>query len=129
MLFRSPDERIATTVSGGVVTLQGAVPSWAHRSDAERAIQRLVGVRGVVNRITVACAQADPVAIKLQIERALERRAERTARRITISVRDGVVTLTGPVASWIERQAIERIAGSSPGVRSVEDRMTIEPSL
>ena len=112
-----------------MVTLQGTVPSWAHRSDAERAIQRLVGVRGVVNRITVACAQADPVAIKLQIERALERRAERTARRITISVRDGVVTLTGPVASWIERQAIERIAGSSPGVRSVEDRMTIEPSL
>ena len=124
-----PDERIATTVSGGVVTLQGSVPAWAHRADAERVVQRIVGVRAVVNRINVACPQADPVAIKLQIERALERRAECAARRISISVRDGKVTLTGPVASWTERQAIERIAGSSPGVRGIEDRMTIEPYM
>ena len=122
-----PDDRIATTVSSGVVTLQGNVTNWAHRVDAEKAIQRLVGVRAVVNRLTVTGTAIDPVAIKFQIERALERRAEREARRLSITVRDGIVTIAGPVATWAERQMVERIAASSPGVRGIDDRTTIEP--
>ncbi|MEI6475618.1 MAG: BON domain-containing protein [Planctomycetota bacterium] len=124
-----PDDRIQMTVSSGVVTLQGVVNNWSNRSDAEKVVKRIVGVRGIVNRLTVGGTTIDPVAIKLQIERALERRAEREARRIVVTVRDGAVTLTGPVASWAERQMVERVAGSSPGVRSVTDRMTIEPYL
>lgn len=124
-----PDDRIQMTVSSGVVTLQGIVNNWSNRSDAEKVVKRIVGVRGIVNRLTVGGTTIDPVAIKLQIERALERRAEREARRIVVTVRDGAVTLTGPVASWAERQMVERVAGSSPGVRSVTDRMTIEPYL
>lgn len=124
-----PDDRIATTVSSGVVTLQGNVTNWAHRVDAEKAIQRLVGVRAVVNRLTVTGAAIDPVAIKLQIERALERRAEREARRLSVTVRDGIVTIAGPVATWAERQMVERIAASSPGVRGIDDRTTIEPVI
>ena len=124
-----PDDRIKSTVSSGVVTLQGVVDSWSNRLDAEKAVQRLIGVRSIVNRITVGGAVIDPIAIKLQIERALERRAEREARRIVVSVRDGVVTLTGPVASWADRQMVERVAGSTPGVRSIDDRLTIEPYL
>jgi osmotically-inducible protein OsmY len=112
-----------------VVTLQGVVDSWSNRLDAKKAVQRLIGVRSIVNRITVGGAVIDPIAIKLQIERALERRAEREARRIVVSVRDGVVTLTGPVASWADRQMVERVAGSTPGVRSIDDRLTIEPYL
>jgi osmotically-inducible protein OsmY len=124
-----PDDRIKSTVSSGVVTLQGVVDSWSNRLDAKKAVQRLIGVRSIVNRITVGGAVIDPIAIKLQIERALERRAEREARRIVVSVRDGVVTLTGPVASWADRQMVERVAGSTPGVRSIDDRLTIEPYL
>lgn len=122
-----PDERISTTVSGGTVTLRGTVPSWSNRMDAERCVQRLTGVRSVVNRITVEPPAADPGAIKLQIERALERRAEREARRITVSVQDGTVTLSGAVHSWADRNAVERIAGTSPGVRTVDDRLVVDP--
>jgi osmotically-inducible protein OsmY len=122
-----PDERISTTVSGGTVTLRGTVPSWSNRMDAERCVQRLSGVRSVVNRITVEPPAADPGAIKLQIERALERRAERESRRITVSVHDGTVTLSGSVHSWADRNAVERIAGTSPGVRTVDDRLVVDP--
>ena len=79
-----PDERISTTVSGGTVTLRGTVPSWSNRMDAERCVQRLTGVRSVVNRVTVEPPAADPGAIKLQIERALERRAEREENRYRV---------------------------------------------
>jgi osmotically-inducible protein OsmY len=44
-----------------------------------------------------------------------------------VSVRDGVVTLTGTVRSWSEKNAVLRAAAYAPGVRSVEDRTTVDP--
>ena len=122
-----PDERISCTVSSGTVTLRGTVDTWAQRGDAERAVQRLTGVRQVVNRLTVESRSVDPAAVRLQIERALERRAEREARRIVVAVKDGVVTLTGAVQSWAERNAVERVAGSASGVTGIDDRIVVDP--
>lgn len=122
-----PDERIMSTVSGGVVTLEGDVDTWTQRADAEKAVQRLIGVRNVINRITVAARPVNAEDIRRQIEEALERHAEREAKRIGVTVRDGVVTLTGTVRSWGEKNIIDRVAGFAPGVRRVEDRTTVDP--
>ena len=46
-----PDERITSTVSMGIVTLEGPVDTWAQRADAERAVRGLSGVRGVINQL------------------------------------------------------------------------------
>jgi osmotically-inducible protein OsmY len=59
-----PDERITSTVAGGMVTLEGTVDTWVQRYDAERAVQRLTGVKGVRNRVAVSPGSADPDAIK-----------------------------------------------------------------
>jgi hypothetical protein len=59
----------------------------------------------------------------LAIERALERRGERHARRIGVEVRDGIATLTGSVYSWSERRSVLGAARSTPGVRAVEDQL------
>jgi osmotically-inducible protein OsmY len=122
-----PDDRITTTVSEGVVTLEGEVDLWSQRADAERAIERLSGVKGVINRIAIAPKAVDAAFVKRQIEEALERQAEREARRIGVSISDGVVTLTGTVRSWAERNAIDRVAGYAQGVRRVDDRLTVDP--
>jgi len=122
-----PDERITTTVSNGVVTLQGTVDTWTQRDDADRAVRRLTGVKGVINQIVVAVKPADPGQIKQEIEEALERQTEREAKRIGVSVRDGVVTLTGSVRSWAEKNAIERAASYAPGIRRVEDKTMVDP--
>ena len=124
-----PDDRITTTVANGAVTLQGTVDSWAQRQDTERAVQRITGVRGVNNLITVASKPADPRLIKQQIEDALERQAEREAKRIEVSVHDGVATLTGTLRSWGEKNAVERVAVHAPGVRRIEDKTTVDPYL
>jgi osmotically-inducible protein OsmY len=77
--------------------------------------------------MTVETRPIDPSAIRLQIERALERRAEREARKITVAVKDGVVTLSGTVQSWADRNAVERVAGSAAGVTGIDDRLMVDP--
>jgi osmotically-inducible protein OsmY len=49
-----PSVGIEVTVAGGVVTLQGRVNYEYQREVADRAIQHLAGVRGVVNKLAVA---------------------------------------------------------------------------
>jgi osmotically-inducible protein OsmY len=124
-----PHERIQSTVSNGLVTLEGNVDSWTEREDAERAVQNLVGVHGVTDKMTVLSAKpVQSERVREAIENALERRAEREARRIRVEVTGtGTVTLTGQVRSWAEKRATLAAARFAPGVRSVEDHLEINP--
>ncbi len=122
-----PDERITSTVSDGTVTLQGSVDQWNQRIDAERAVERLTGVRSVINRITVDIEPAQGPEIKHQIEEALARHAQREGHRIAVAVRDGVAILSGTVSNWAEKNLIERVAAYAPGIRRVDDRTTVDP--
>lgn len=122
-----PEDAITSTVSNGVVSLQGAVETRAERARAERTVQHLTGVRNVVNHITVTAKTLDPEQLKHQIEAALDRQAEREASRIGVSVEGTAVTLTGSVRSWAAKNAIERAVSFAPGVRRVEDRTIVDP--
>jgi osmotically-inducible protein OsmY len=122
-----PDEQIRSTVSGGWVTLEGEVDRWQQRDDAARCVERLSGVRGVTNRIEVAPPKVDAAKIRSSIEGALARRAEREARHIDVAAFDGVVTLTGKVDSWAEKNAVGKLASYSPGVRTVTNNIVVDP--
>lgn len=122
-----PEEKISATVSNGWVTLDGTVDRGSQRDDAERAVRNLTGVKGVVNTITVTPAKPVTQDVRKAIEQALERRAEREAKHISVDVRDGVVTLTGAVHSWAERSSVVAAARFTPGVRDVEDHLRMEP--
>lgn len=122
-----PDERVQSTVSAGVVVLKGDVESWTQRDDAERAVRNLSGVRGVTNRLEVKPPKVAAGEVQKSIEDALERQAEREAKRIRLDVRDGRVTLFGSVRSWAEREAVVGAAKGTPGVRNVEDKLYMEP--
>ena len=121
-----PNEKITSTVTDGWVTLEGPVERSSQREATERAVRNLTGVKMVVNKITVT---PKPVTgdVRKAIEQAPERRAEREARQIGVDVRDGTVTLTGPVHSWAERKSVLAAARFTPGVRVVEDHLRTEP--
>jgi osmotically-inducible protein OsmY len=121
-----PADRIQSTVTDGFVTLEGTVDLGHQREDADHAVRYLRGVRGVTNKLVVTGPSADEEDIRYEIEQALERRAEREAKRIQVTVKDGMATLTGPVQSWAERQAVVGAARFTPGVREVKDQLRID---
>ena len=122
-----PDERIQSTVSGGWVTLEGDVDVWREREDAEKAVLKLAGVVGVVNKISILPIAVDPEELRGEIEEALERRANREAERLRIEVKNGAVELWGRVHSWQEKRAVLGSIGHLPGVLAVSDHLSIDP--
>ncbi len=123
-----PIEKLNVTVAKGWVTLRGEVEWQYQKEDAERAVRRLTGVRGVTNLLTVRPrVKPSSQELKRKIEEALVRSAETDAERITVEVQDNKVILKGTVHSWAERQEAERVAWSAPGVIAVENRITVIP--
>ena len=122
-----PNELIQSTVSDGWVTLEGEVDYGRERTDAERAIRRLTGVVGVINKITVRKQVVNEEQLREEIEDALETRAGREAERLRVEVNDGAVDLWGRVHSWQERRAVLGSISHAPGVTQVRDHLRIDP--
>lgn len=122
-----PNELIKSSVSDGWVTLEGEVYYLRERSDAEKAIRRLAGVVGVVNKITIRRRTINETELREEIESALERRADRQAERLRIEVNDGAVDLWGRVHSWQEKRAVIGSIAHAPGVNQLRDHLRIDP--
>lgn len=121
-----PHEKVTVTVTSGWITLKGEVDWNYQRVAAASVVRDLRGVRGVTNAITVL-PHATTADVRTKIEAALRRSAEVDARRISIAVSDGRVTLSGNVHSWYERDEARRAAWSAPGVKEVDDRIAVMP--
>jgi osmotically-inducible protein OsmY len=116
--------QIKVIVDKGWVTLEGQVEWNYQREEAERAVRRVKGVRGVINTIQLKPG-VEPTEIKRKIEEAFRRSAEIDASRITVETNGGEVILKGTVRSWVERQEAERAAWKAPGVTRVVNHIAI----
>jgi osmotically-inducible protein OsmY len=122
-----PHQNILSTVTDGFVTLEGDVSTLREKVDAENVVRHLSGVHGVRNRLRVVGAREKPEQLKHSIEEALERRVEGEADRVHVGVQGGTVTLEGRVRTWPEKEAILGAVSHAPGVREVQDRLTVNP--
>ncbi|HET6377279.1 MAG TPA: BON domain-containing protein [Methylocella sp.] len=119
-----PADSIQVKVEKGWITLTGEVPWQYQRLAAESAVRKLSGVIGVTNLIEIK-PQVEASDIREKILESLKRNAELEADSIRIIVDKDKVTLEGKVKAWYERELVERAAWSAPGVKSVEDRLTL----
>jgi len=129
-----PRDAVRARVANAWVELGGTVDWQFQRAAAEGAVQVLVGVRGISNRIAVK-PRVRAADIKTRIDTALRRRADLAAldaREIAVQAEDGKVVLRGQVHSWADRALVEAAAWAAPGVTTVEDELVVvadEPTL
>ena len=119
-----PKGAVQVKVQNGWVTLSGKVDWQYQKEEAYRAIRRLAGVAGIMNTIEVTPKASVP-DVRSKIMAALKRNAELEADAIKVTVKDAKVVLEGKVNAWYERRLAENAAWSAPGVRVVEDHLTL----
>ena len=119
-----PKNALQVKVQNGWVTLTGQV-DWQYQKEEDyRALRRLAGVAGIMNMIEVTPKASAP-DVRAKIMAALKRNAELEADAIKVTVKDAKVVLEGKVSAWYERRLAENAAWSAPGVRAVEDHLTL----
>lgn len=73
-----------------------------------------------------ATEQTDDASLKSQVQAALNGDSSIFARHIEVSVKGGVVRLTGFVQKQTELDQAKKDAAAVPGVKSVKNEMTLK---
>ena len=118
----------------GVVTLKGSVPAAPDKAQAESIAKSLAAGQVVGNEIAVLPVGAESTAkainsdlddgIKKNLDAALIAGAMKG--QVKYDVKNGVVTLTGEVASQAQRGEAQRIAAAVPNVQQVVNKLDVK---
>ena len=116
--------------SNGYVTLAGTAATYSSKDAAEGAAYRVFGVRDVTNDIVV-----DPAALGIRTDAAIQADvlssitldATVPLDRVSVSVANGFVTLTGNLDYYYQREAAEDDAAQIAGVVGITDLITVTP--
>lgn len=120
-----PSAKIKVKVEGGWVTLAGEL-TWNYQKEAaKKAINHLLGVKGVTNSITIKSETKDAVE-KKDIQNAIDRNWSINNLDILVNVSGNKVTLSGSVNSGYQKDEAERIAWNAPGVWAVSNELVVE---
>jgi osmotically-inducible protein OsmY len=123
------EDQIEVKVDNGWVYLTGKVDWLFQKDSAQRSVDCLLGVTGVINSITLKPVAIDPKQIKTKISAAFHRSATVDSSSIQIEAENHKVTLYGKVRSWAEKKDAENIAWASPGVVTVENKIEIDTAV
>lgn len=117
---------VQATVHDHAIRLSGSVSWDFQRTAARRAVDSLPGVAEVWSTLTITHRSLpSPALAEEAIIAALTRSAAVDAGNITVTVAGNEVTLSGSVASAVERRRAEDAAWSCPGASTVQNRLTI----
>jgi osmotically-inducible protein OsmY len=122
---------VTVSVKDGVATLNGETKSYPARDSAVAIVNRMPGVKDVVNNIAVAPTSIFDDEIRIRATRAiyrdsvLSRYAIDPAKPIRILVNNGHLTLEGTVANAMDKNVAGIRAGQVFGVFSVENNLEV----
>jgi osmotically-inducible protein OsmY len=122
---------ITIAAKGGVVTLSGTVPHYAEKWAAERATQRVEGVKAIAENLEVNLSgvhKRSDTEVAESVVSALKWHVW-VPTSIQATVENGWVTLTGVVKWGYERSSAEDAVSFLSGVKGVSNDITLKPSV
>jgi len=121
---------VGVEVRGGVVTLAGEVCSYFEKLHAERAVQRVAGVRAVACELQVKLAapgRRTDTDIAEAASNVLSWTTALPANTVKVMVEGGWITLSGRVDWQFQRQAAADSVRYLGGVTGISNLIAIEP--
>ncbi len=119
------EQSIKVKVEDGILTLEGEVDWGYQRESAKNAVINLVGVRNVINNLTLK-QKTPPENLKQKISAAFHRSASIDANKVHIDVDGNKAILRGKVRSFAEKEDAEDAIWSAPGIFRVENQLEVE---
>lgn len=124
-------EDITVTTKDGIVTLGGTVPHYAEKQVAERATQRVEGVKAIAEELTV-----NLTGIHVRTDAEIAASVANSLKwhvwipsHVHAVVENGWVNLTGEVTWGFERQSAEDSVRFQSGVKGVSNNITLKPTV
>lgn len=123
--------QIGVSAANGVVTLNGTVASYAQKWAVERAAQRVEGVKGIAEEITVKLSGTHARTDAEIAEAAVNSLKWHVwvPNDIQATVTQGWVTLKGHVHWAYQRNAASDAVCFMPGVKGVSNEITLNPKV
>ena len=121
---------IGVAVDQDVVMLSGHVSSYVQKLAALSAVRRVKGVHGIADEIEVRYSSDEKMSDDEIAKRAINVLSWDSVlpnNAIQVTVREGLVTLTGKVNWYYQKSSAERDVRGLLGVRSVVSNIQIEP--
>jgi osmotically-inducible protein OsmY len=112
-------------VEDGFVTLTGTADWQYQRDEAELVSSNIAGALDVIDEIELNDPTPNAGDVQESIGKAFKRNAALDADDLYISSDNGTVTIDGNVSSWAEHDEAIDAAWAAPGVKSVQDNMTV----
>ena len=120
------NDDIKIQADDGTVTLKGEVPDRSHKDMAQDTVESLPGVKSVENQLVVKPVEEQSDGwIEFKVKSALLFHRSVSGTKTTLSVKDGIVTLSGTAASQAQKDLTEEYAKDIEGVKEVKNEMTV----
>jgi osmotically-inducible protein OsmY len=122
---------IGVSVKDGIVTMRGTVPHYAEKMSAEKAVERVGGVKAVADELEVAIKSMFESTDKEIAEAAVNafQWSYSVPKEVKATVERGRITLTGEVDWDYQRTAAKEAVSQLKGVRAVINKITIKSKV
>ena len=124
-------EAIGVAVRDGAVTLTGHAPTYGEKLAAEKAAERVYGVKAVANDLEVRLSgePRDDSEIAKAIAHVLEWNVNVPEGQVQARVEHGWVILGGQVGYEYQRREVERMVRNVSGVVGITNNILIKPPV
>jgi osmotically-inducible protein OsmY len=135
LFHRNVSAMTEVNTKDGIVTLQGKATSQAQKDLTTEYARDVEGVKDVKNEMTIAKTskktqtvggKIDDASITSLVKMTLLYHRSTSALNTSVTTKKGVVTLAGKAQNAAEKDLATKFANDVNGVKSVNNRMTIE---